>query len=114
MLRTLITAAFLLPLAAGAAPAHQPGGTPLAFVAVEDTAELVAVDLTTKRVVDRRKVPVGPRNVASTGGPRPRLLVTSPPAGSVTLVDSFTRRIVTSSPTSAARSTSRSRTGTRS
>lgn len=93
MLRTLILAALLLALGAGAAPAREAGGTPVAFVAVERASLLVAVDLTTKRVVDRIAVPTGPRSVTTTGDLR-YVLVTSPPAGKVTLVDSFTGRVV--------------------
>jgi DNA-binding beta-propeller fold protein YncE len=71
------------------------GGTPVAFVSAEHAAELVAVDLTTKRVIDRIPVPRGPHNVASAVvGLRPYVLVTSPPAGTVTLVDAVSRRIV--------------------
>jgi DNA-binding beta-propeller fold protein YncE len=93
VLRALIVAALLLPLGAGAAPARDSGGVPVAFVAVETTSQVVAVDLTTKRVVDRIAVPAGPHNVATTGDLR-YLLVTSPPSKSVTLLDSFTGRIV--------------------
>lgn len=93
MLRTLILAALLLGLGAGAAPARDSGGTAVAFVAVEGESRLVAVDVTTQRVVGRIVTPAGPRNVAAAGGLR-HLLVTSPRAGKVTLVDSFTQRLV--------------------
>jgi hypothetical protein len=93
VLRTLILAALLLALGAGSAPARDSGGTPVAFVAVEKGSQLVAVDLTTQRVVDRIKVPRGPRNVAASGDLR-YLLVTSPQSGTVTLLDSYTGRIV--------------------
>lgn len=69
------------------------GGTAVAFVAAEQASQLVAVDLTTGRVVGRIRMPSGPRNVAATGDLR-FLLVTSPRAGTVTVVDSFTQRIV--------------------
>ena len=88
----LVLATALLAVGAGAAPARESGGTPVAFVAVEKESRLVAVDLTAKEVVGRIEVPKGPRNVAA-ADPR-HLLVTSPRAGAVTLVDSFTRRVV--------------------
>jgi len=93
VLRTLILAALLLALGAGSAPARDSGGTEVAFVAVERTSQLVAVDLTTNRIVRRVAVPKGPTTVAVTGDAR-YLLVTSPAARSVTLVDSFTGRVV--------------------
>jgi DNA-binding beta-propeller fold protein YncE len=93
VLRTLILAALLLALGAGSAPARDSGGTTVAFVAVEKMSQLVAVDLTTKRIVRRIPVPKGPTTVDATGDAR-YLLVTSPPARSVTLVDSFTSRVV--------------------
>ena len=78
--------------AASATPA---GGTPVAFVAAEDADRLVAVDLTTQRVVARVRVPDGPHNVADAViGLRPYVLVTSPPARAVTLVDARSLRIV--------------------
>ncbi len=91
--RALIITPLLLALSAGAAPAREAGGTPVAFVAAEKASELVAVDLTTGRVVGRIRMPSGPRNVAATGDLR-YLLVTSPRAGTVTVIDSFTQRIV--------------------
>lgn len=93
MLRTLTVAVFVLAIGAGAAPARELGGTPVAFIAVEGSSQLVAVDLTTKRVVDRIEMPSQPRNVTTTGDLR-YVLATSPQGGTVTLVDSFTGRIV--------------------
>jgi DNA-binding beta-propeller fold protein YncE len=93
VLRALTLAALLLALGAGAAPARVAGGTPVAYVAVEKDAQLVAVDLETGRVTDRIAVPAGPRSVTATGDLR-HVLVTSPPSGAVTLVDSFKRRVV--------------------
>ena len=93
MLRSLSLAALLLALGAGAAPARVAGGTPVAFVALEKDAQLVGVDLTERRVVARIAVPAGPRNITTTGDHR-HLLVASPRARTVTLVDSFARRVV--------------------
>jgi DNA-binding beta-propeller fold protein YncE len=71
------------------------GGSPVAFVAVAGSSQLVAVDLTSRRVVGRVGVPRGPLAVASVVvGFRPYVLVTSPPAGAVTLVDAVSRRVV--------------------
>ena len=71
------------------------GGTPVAFVSVEHSSQLVAVDLTTKRVIGRTQVPRGPHNVAAAVvRQRPYVLVTSPPGGAVTLVDAVSRKVV--------------------
>jgi hypothetical protein len=71
------------------------GGTPVAFVAAERASQLIAVDLGSKRVVGRVRVPAGPHNVASAVvGLRPYVIVSSPPSGAVTLVDAVSRRIV--------------------
>jgi DNA-binding beta-propeller fold protein YncE len=91
VLRALILSTLVLALGAGAAPARVAGGTPVAFVAVERSSQLVAVDLTTKRVVTRIPVAAGPTNVSVDRSLR-HLLVVSPPARSVTLIDSFTGR----------------------
>ena len=72
MLRALIAGCVVLALSAGAAPARDMGGTPVAFVAVEKASQLVAVDLTTKRVVGR--IPVGPGRATSR---RPATFATS-------------------------------------
>jgi DNA-binding beta-propeller fold protein YncE len=83
----------LLPQAG--ARAGRAGGQPLAFVAAERSSQLVAVDLTTRRVVARIGVPRGPHNVAdAVVAGRPYVIVTSPPAGAVTLVDARARRVV--------------------
>lgn len=92
MLRPLILTALILVLGAGGAAARTTGGTAAVFVAAERSSELVGVNLETGRVVAGIRVPAGPHNVTSY---RARyLLVTSPPAGAVTLVDAFTRRIL--------------------
>lgn len=94
MLRALSLAALLLALGAGAAPARVAGGTVVAFVALETTSQLVAVDLTERRVVARIPVPAGPRNVTAAGDLR-QLLVTSPSTGKVALVDAYEGRVAT-------------------
>lgn len=93
MLRGLTVAAGAALLAlAGGAGARPGGGTPTAFVSAERASLLVGVRLDTGRVVARVRVPAGPHNVASY---RKRyVLVTSPPAGAVTFVDAYTRRVV--------------------
>lgn len=88
----LLVLAFVL-LLVPAASGGRAGGTPVAFVAAEDDDRLVAVDLTTRRMLARIRVPDGPHNVTGAGGAR-WILVTSPPAGTVTLVDAFSRKVV--------------------
>lgn len=85
MLRALITVVLAALVAAGAARA---GGGELAYVTVEDMDELVAVDPYSSTVTARLRVPHGPHNLAVSTDRR-YLLVTSPPAGAVTLVDAF-------------------------
>jgi DNA-binding beta-propeller fold protein YncE len=92
VLRALIAASLALALCAGGASARTVGGTPVAFVSVERASQLVGVDLTTGRVAARIRVPTGPHNVTSYSARF--VLVTSPPAGAVTVVDAFTRRVV--------------------
>jgi DNA-binding beta-propeller fold protein YncE len=88
MVLLLLALLVLAPAASGA----RAGGTPVAFVAAEDDDRLVAVDLTTGRVIARIPVPDGPHSVAEQGARW--VLVTSPPAGAVTLVDAFSRKVV--------------------
>ena len=92
MLRGLILVALVLALGTGGASATPSGGTPAAFVSVERASLLVGVDLTTGRVIARIRVAAGPHNVTSYSARY--VLVTSPPAGAVTLVDAFSRRII--------------------
>jgi DNA-binding beta-propeller fold protein YncE len=97
VLRTLTLAAAAVLLVAGSAGARQAGGTPVAFVAVPERNEVVAVDLGEARIVGRVAVPRGPAAVAwfyDTWRGRPYVLVTSPPAGAVTLIDAISRRVV--------------------
>jgi hypothetical protein len=97
VLRALIPAAAAMLLVAGGAGARPTGGTPVAFVAVPERNEVVAVDLGAARIVGRIAVPRGPAAVAwffDTWRARPYVVVTSPPAGAVTLIDAISRRIV--------------------
>ncbi len=89
MLRRLIVVTALA-LAAGPGQSGAAGGTPVAFVSTEDASQLVGVDLRAQRVVARIPVARGPHNVAAWGR---SVLVTSPPAGRVTLVDALTKRV---------------------
>ena len=66
------------------------GGTLVAFVAVEPAWELVAYELA-PNLLGRVAVP-SPHNVTTTGALR-YLLVTSPQAGTVSLVDAYTMRV---------------------
>jgi hypothetical protein len=92
VLRALILVLTGLALCAGGASAGSAGGTPAVFVSVEGSSQLVGVDLTTGRVVARIRVPTGPRDVTSYGARH--LLVVSPSAHAVTLVDSFEKRVL--------------------
>lgn len=92
MLRALIAATLACALCAGGASARTDGGTPAVFVSAERSSELVGVDLTTGDIVARIRVPTGPRDVTSYGARY--VLVTSPRAGAVTLVDSFEQRVL--------------------
>ena len=94
MLRGLILIALTLALGSGGASARNVGGTPVAFVSVERASQLVAVDLTTQHVIGRVRVPEGPHNVAAYEVDGSFVLVTSPPAGAVTLVDARALEVV--------------------
>ena len=94
MLRPLIVALLLaLVLGAGGAGARTGGGAEEAYVAVTGEDVVVSVMLDTGEVTSRIAVPRGPREVAI-GSQRRFLLVSSPPAGKVTLIDSFQHRVV--------------------
>lgn len=79
----------LVPPSATATDRTARGGDWIAFVAAEDDDALVVVDLGSGGVRTRLDVPDGPHNVAATPATvrTPYVLVTSPPAGRVTLVD---------------------------
>jgi hypothetical protein len=91
VLRSLILAAVVAVPASGAAASPR-GGTPAVFVSAERASQLVGVNLDTGRVIARIRVPAGPHNVTSYLARY--VLLTSPPAGAVTLVDAFSRRVV--------------------
>jgi DNA-binding beta-propeller fold protein YncE len=86
---TVVGAAAVLASAAAAGPS---GGTPAVFASAEGSSQLVGVNLDTGRVIARIRVPTGPLNVTSYSARY--VLATSPPAGTVTLVDSVTQRIL--------------------
>jgi DNA-binding beta-propeller fold protein YncE len=98
-----LTLAASLALLAGLLPAAggrslPTGGGERAFVAAEGDAQLIAVDLGAAgpgghEIVARLKVPDGPHNVDAGRFDR-FVLATSPPAGKVTLVDSYGPRIL--------------------
>jgi YVTN family beta-propeller protein len=90
--RVLLLAALLLVPGTHAAPL---GGSERAFVAAEAENRIVAIDLDSSRVVARMRVPNGPHNVAVSPSRR-LIVVTSPPAGAVTLVDALSARVVKS------------------
>ena len=94
MLRALTLCALAPLLVAGATSATTSGGTPGAFVTLEGSSQVVGVDLTTGRVVARIRVPKGPREIVRVQSPREQLLVVSPEAGAVSLVDVEARRVV--------------------
>lgn len=94
MLRALILTTALALVGAGAALG---GGTGVAFVALPERAEVVAVDVSTGKLLRRIAVPRGPQEVAAyhdTSRRRDFVLVASPPAGAVTLIDAFSQRVV--------------------
>src|SRR5687767_14832786 len=80
-------------LVPGATAARPEGGTLVAFAAAESEDRLIVVQPITGQIFARIRVPDGPHNVASSpnGGV---VLVTSPPAGRVTLVDGRTYRVL--------------------
>src|SRR5665809_15213 len=53
VLRVAAAGWLVLVLGGGAASAKEAGGTPVAFAAAENASQLIALDLTTKRVVGR-------------------------------------------------------------
>lgn len=64
----------------------------LAFVSAEAEDRLVAVNLERRRVVGRLRVADGPHNVAASQDGR-HVVVTSPPAGRITIVDGRSLRV---------------------
>jgi YVTN family beta-propeller protein len=85
---TLVSATIAAVLVGGAgadAPAAAKQARVLAFTAAEREGRLVVVDVARRRIVRRLAVGSGPHNVAASRDGR-FVLVTSPPAGRVTLV----------------------------
>jgi YVTN family beta-propeller protein len=80
-------------LGAGGAGGAPTGGTPVAFVALPHQSQLVAVAVGSGEVLRRVRVPRGPQEVTDLQG-LSRVLVTSPSAGALTLVDAFSQRVV--------------------
>ena len=85
-----LVVAGLVALLAGGATVEAKEGRLIAFVSAEDDDILVAVDLAARRVVRRIPVANGPHNVAANVH---HVVVTSPPAGRVTLVDPRSLRV---------------------
>jgi hypothetical protein len=92
VLRALTVGMLVLALSTAGASARTGGGSASAFVTVDRPPQVVSVDLSSGRVVARIRVPDGPRDVVSYGARH--LLVVSPKAHAVTLVDSFEERVV--------------------
>jgi DNA-binding beta-propeller fold protein YncE len=88
-------AAVALLALAGGADGRPLGGGERAFVALEGERLVVAVDLAAgaHRVVARLRVPLAPHNLAVSPDGR-LVLVTSPPAGRVTLIDAYRPRVI--------------------
>jgi DNA-binding beta-propeller fold protein YncE len=84
-------AAAAAPLIFGAAPAfaRSTGGTPLALVTADLESSVVAVDLSTGRVLRRLSTPADPRSIESIGGVG--ALVAHTAGGRMTLIDSDLR-----------------------
>jgi DNA-binding beta-propeller fold protein YncE len=85
-----IAVVLLAPAASGARPA---GGTLVAFASAESEDRLLVVQPITGEILARLRVPDGPHNVAASPDGRV-VLVTSPPAGRVTLVDGRSYRVL--------------------
>ena len=90
MRRVAFVAAVVVALVAGGSGVDAKEGRLIAFVSAEDDDMLVAVDLAARRVVRRIPVANGPHNVAASVR---HVVVTSPPAGRVTLVDARSLRV---------------------
>jgi DNA-binding beta-propeller fold protein YncE len=93
MKRRVAVIALLLVLGASAphSAGRPTGGNAVAFVAAEAQDRLVAVQLSPRRILKRFAVADGPHNVATS---QRFVLVTSPPAGRITVVDAFRLRVV--------------------
>lgn len=95
MRAAIVVLAVLAATAVPSSSARSQGGVLYAFVSAEDDAALVVVEPGLRKMLARIGVPRGPHNVAATRFRRPDLvLVTSPPAGAVTLVNGWTFRVI--------------------
>jgi YVTN family beta-propeller protein len=94
-MKTIIPAVALavVIVAPGGGLAKEGGGRDVAFVAAEDEDAVIAFEVRSGRVLRRFRVPNGPHNVAARW-PAELVLVTSPPAGRLTLIDAARMRIV--------------------
>ena len=88
LLATLLVAA----LCAASAGAARQGGQPVALVTAEQQNQLLAVELPEGKIVRRVTLPADPENVI--GGPGLTTVVVSAKAGTVTLLDGRTLRVV--------------------
>lgn len=93
MLRGLIVSLLAFALIATGADASSSGGAEEAYVSVQKENVVVAVVLDAGKVSARIRVPRGPTSIAVTDDRR-YVLVTSPQAGKVTLIDSFRHRVL--------------------
>ena len=89
----LAVALLATPVGASSTTASGPELRPLAYVSAEDDDRLAVVDLRSRRVLRRIPVADGPHNVAASWDGR-FVLVTSPPAGRVTLVSGRSLRVL--------------------
>jgi DNA-binding beta-propeller fold protein YncE len=87
----LATAALVL---TASAAATRSGGNPVALVTAETDNALFAVELPSGRVLRRVPVPADPQNVASTFGRGGVVVVVSPRAATVTLLDRRTLKML--------------------
>jgi DNA-binding beta-propeller fold protein YncE len=84
MKRIILVAVLVL---TSSAPARQTGGTFVALVTAEQQNELIAVELSTGKTLRRVKLAADPQNVAALAGRSYTVVVPSPRAGAVTLLD---------------------------
>ena len=82
MKRILVVTALVLTTSASAASS---GGNPVALVTAEQQNQLLAVELSSGKVLRRVSLPMDPQNVI--GGPGTTTVVVSPAAGAVSLLD---------------------------
>jgi DNA-binding beta-propeller fold protein YncE len=90
MKRLLLVAALAL---ATSASAGQTGGTAVALVTAEQQNELIAVELSSGKVLRRVSLPADPQNVAALTGRARTAVVVSTRTGAVTLLDGRTLKV---------------------